>query len=304
MSEVPLLTIVVPWRNKPGVDTVVSNIVRPAVSERAQVIIVDDASDGPEAEALQSLAEHEGASYVRLSEHSGPGTARNAGLFCADGLFVNFSDADDRPLVRNLVKLCEEALIRSADVAIGAYVHESHGSDGRVVRRRRSPGLNFRNALADQPAVWRYAFSRAFLNAHELRFPPGIYAEDLRFLLRCYESRPRVCTTEDPCYVYVDGGQPERLTAKAPADAEFAGVLKSITGFSAAVPEEVRQLESLWEIRIWTRWWKVARTRQATGAVWSYATDRRSAFVLSIFRAWPLLCRRAWARFGARKGTG
>ena len=303
MSEVPLLTIVVPWRNKPGAETVVSNIVRPAVSEHAQVIIVDDASDGPEAAALQSLAEHEGARYVRLSEHSGPGAARNAGLCCADGLFVNFSDADDRPLVRNLIKLSEEALNQSADVAIGAYVHESHRTDQAVVRHLRGPGLSFQSALAEQPAVWRYVFSRGFLNAHGLRFPPGIYAEDLRFLLRCCESRPQVLTTTSPCYVYVDSGQPQRLTAKAPTDAEFADVLKSVTGSGAAVTDEVRRLESLWEIRIWTQWWKVARTRQTTGAVWSYVADRRSAFIWSILRAWPLLCRRAWARVEARKGA-
>lgn len=303
MSEVPLLTIVVPWRNKPGAEAVVRNIVRPAVSEHAQVIIVDDASDSPESAALQSLVESEGARYVRLSEHGGPGRARNAGLDCADGLFVNFSDADDRPLVRNLVKLSEEALTRNADVAIGSYVYEAHRPDRGVVRHLRAAGSSFHNALADQPAVWRYVFSRRFLDANGIRFPPGTYAEDLRFLLRCYESRPQVFTNESDCYVYVDGGQPERLTAKAPTDAEFADVLNAVTSASAVVPGDVRQLRSLWEIRIWARWWKVARARQATRTVWSYATGRRSAFVLSIFRAWPLLCRRTWARFEARKGA-
>jgi glycosyltransferase involved in cell wall biosynthesis len=289
MGDVPLLSVIIPWRSRPKPATLMSRIARPAVEQGVEVVVVDDASDEVESSVMELFAKEAGARYLRLPVQHGPGGARNAGLQLAEGLYVNFSDADDQPLISELCSLARQAEHRRADVAIGAYSHEVLGRSGHVERITQVPGEAFFGALADQPAVWRYIFSREFLAQNHLAFPMGFYAEDLRFLLDCYESQPSILTSQVPCYVYVDDMSPGRLTGRGISDDEFAQVLAEVASLSERTTHDAARLRALWEIRIWARWWRESQRQRGTRAVYAYAFGRRASFVLSALGAWHLL---------------
>jgi len=94
--EAPDITCVIPAFN----DRVhLPRAVRSALSQegvQAEVLIVDDCSDGPTREFIEALA----ASDARirsfsLSRNGGQGQARNIGAALARGRFLAFLDQDD-----------------------------------------------------------------------------------------------------------------------------------------------------------------------------------------------------------------
>ncbi len=152
----------------------------------------------------------------------GPSWARNRGLERATGEVVFFCDADDevRPgflsapsemLERTDAELClfgfdgflprrsydlagEEAVRRVFLPTVFGYSFED------VRRWNRGEGLWDSREWA---TVWRLAFRRDFIERHRLRFDESVrLCEDAMFLSECAFRCRRMCSVDEPLYVY------------------------------------------------------------------------------------------------------
>jgi glycosyltransferase involved in cell wall biosynthesis len=89
-----LLTVVIPTWNRAHL---VGEAIESALNQRAgevEVIVVDDASTDNTPEVVARISGNR-IRLLRLSERSGAGAARNAGVALALGEFVSFLDSDD-----------------------------------------------------------------------------------------------------------------------------------------------------------------------------------------------------------------
>ncbi|MFD7106877.1 glycosyltransferase family 2 protein [Streptomyces celluloflavus] len=177
-----------------------------------EVIAVNDASTDGTGAALDDLARTAPRLRVihRTDNSGGCGTPRNDGLRAATGRFVMFLDSDDVLPEGAVRALLDAALRQDAPVVAGA-----------CVRRELPAGRD----VPWQPALYREAavhgspeaapelvrdtlcvnrlYDRAFLDAHEIRFPEGRFTyEDFVFTARVLAAAPRIATIPDRVYIW------------------------------------------------------------------------------------------------------
>lgn len=115
----PQISVVIPAFN--AADTIAGTvraiITQPLAREIFECIVVDDGS----CDQTANVAEHAGATVVRLSRNQGPSAARNAGVEKARGVWIAFTDADCVPSRRWLSALlaATEKLDRSTVALAG-----------------------------------------------------------------------------------------------------------------------------------------------------------------------------------------
>lgn len=250
MSNAPVLSVVIPWRDFPSPVELATGVVRSARERGIQVVVVDDASQwGADIDA-RLLMQSEGADYVRLERSAGPGMARNFGLMEVQGRFVAFLDADDLPHFEILSMMAQRGDKVDADVVIGGYDHVRDNDKSQ----RHSPGGSFLSALDDQPAIWRYVFRREFLEDHNCRFIAGDYAEDLVFLLEVLSKEPMVVTLSDVCYEYLDLNPSTQLSHRRLSIKDFDSAERGIQAIpNPTASREFERVRTRWLLRIWFR---------------------------------------------------
>lgn len=116
-AVVPLVSVVIPTRNRPDV---LERSVRSALRQdgvRVDVVVVDDGSEPPVAPALLARIGGDRVRVVRHEQSSGVAHARNAGVGAARGEWVAFLDDDD---VWAPTKLAQQLALIAADGAAEA----------------------------------------------------------------------------------------------------------------------------------------------------------------------------------------
>jgi mycofactocin system glycosyltransferase len=131
------LTVVIPVRDR--ADELHAALAALALdAEAPRIVIVDDASDDPD--AVAAVAAAHGASVVRLATNGGPAAARNAGLAHVDTPLVAFLDSDvvaSPGWWRPLVALCR--LDRVAVAAPRVAAAAQRGTRGQRYEAMSSP---------------------------------------------------------------------------------------------------------------------------------------------------------------------
>jgi succinoglycan biosynthesis protein ExoA len=163
MSELPLVTVLVPARNEErDIEDCLAAIVQQDYPlDRLEVLVVDGAStDGTAELAGKVLAAGEVAHAVILNPAATTPSNLNVGLAEANGAILCRVDA--RSLVpRNYVRVCVEVLTSRPDVAVvgGSQVAVARGSDAttlgiaRALNNRWGMGLaRYRRGAASGPA--------------------------------------------------------------------------------------------------------------------------------------------------------
>ncbi|MFG2647351.1 CDP-glycerol glycerophosphotransferase family protein [Streptomyces sp. NPDC048436] len=180
-----------------------------------EVVIVDDCStDGSYATAQELAAEHpQRVRAYQLPENSGAGgEPRNVGIGHTVGSHVMFLDSDDvleRNACRNLLEAAERD---GSDIVSGLCVRLS---------------MDTRNKKRDQWYPWLYAttrtlesvtelpdlfvwdtlstnklYRRDFLVENSLRFPKGMFYEDLMFIAEAYLAAERITLIPNQVYFW------------------------------------------------------------------------------------------------------
>lgn len=196
-----------------------------------EVIFVDDGSPDRSAEFIATqIASQRLANFHLLRQaNAGAGAARNNGLAAAKGDYVLFVDSDDllpADALANYKKAVEsypEAVVFYSNFYIlassGPAATAAQADSKRLgqsanpeVRKLQPFNLNLPlHQLRGEPqplplqavAPWNKLISRAYLLKHpDIRFPRGLWYEDLEFCLRLQMYAPLWVALPDYNYIY------------------------------------------------------------------------------------------------------
>lgn len=150
MKHVPLVSIVIPCRNRKGLIRACLDSVLSQTFADHEVIVVDDGSTDGTAEMLESDTRYRHVRCLRHDSPRGAQAARNTGIRAARGRYVAFQDSDDE-WAPNKLEL-QIAAAGKEDVVVhgDAFILDD---DAGEPRRANVPPLsgNVRRSLLEAP---------------------------------------------------------------------------------------------------------------------------------------------------------
>ncbi|MFB7370475.1 CDP-glycerol glycerophosphotransferase family protein [Streptomyces sp. NPDC056222] len=206
--------IVIAYNDAERLPTAVRSVLDQTL-QSVEVVIVDDCSKDRTFEVAQELAaaNPEQVRAYQLPENSGAGgEPRNVGIGHARGKYVMFLDSDDvleLNACRNMVSAAEET---QADLVSGLCVRLT--KDSRNEKRNEwYPWLYATTRTLDSVAelpdlfVWdtlstNKCYRRDFLVDNALRFPKGMFYEDLMFIAEAYLAAKKITLIPNQVYFW------------------------------------------------------------------------------------------------------
>lgn len=188
LNDAPLLTVIVTSYNvesylEDSLDTIMQQTL-----QDIEIVVVDDGSTDRSPEIIRARAERDPRIVpVLLPENSpgGVGTAANAGLDRARGIYVGFADGDDLYDLTMFEKLVEAARAEDADLALCKYelLEEVTGRTKQPAEAGRWKDVGSgtysldptrtRQFLRFIAVPWRKIYRRTLLEENAIRFPVG-----------------------------------------------------------------------------------------------------------------------------------
>jgi glycosyltransferase involved in cell wall biosynthesis len=258
------VSVVVPVYN-PGryLQPCVSSLLGQSMpAEDFEVIFVDDGSTDDSPAYLDAVAAEHAHLRVIHQENSGwPGQPRNVGIAAATGEYLFFCDHDDWFEPEALQRLHDFATANSSDVVLPKMGGLDRPVPHHVFRQTR-PAVT----LADSPIMDSLTphklFRRAFLQAHDIRFPEGKRRlEDHLFVVTAYLLAETISIYADyTCYIHI-----------ARDDASNAGFRKiDWSGYFDNLSEALEVVQTHTEAgplrdRIFRRWLQVEMVNRLSG---------------------------------------
>ena len=205
------LTIVIPVRNMAGKLKPLEESITTALSAGIKVIVVHDKDDDLTEAELRTFFVNQDQTKMDLltGVYNSPGGARNAGVQRVTTEWLTFWDADDFPVVENLIKLHEVVELNSADVGIGGYADtNSIVKSVSTLSKTEPPELN---SVALAPGIWRMVFRSKLIATSP--FQSLLLAEDQVLLSDIQITRRKIVFQDAIVYNYLSGN-PDSLTGK------------------------------------------------------------------------------------------
>lgn len=188
-----------------------------------EVIVVDDGTPDNSIKIVEEYKDRIDNLLIVHQENQGLSVARNTGLRYAKGDLVWFIDSDDT-ITPNAIDVISEVIKTEADIyAFDMYkVHE--GETVKVIESMITRYKNFKyygNAHLGTSlygkihygAAPKNIFKRQFLEQNNLRFYPGIFFEDIEFLIRAQICAKKIVPVHTPIYCYLLRGNGSIMTS-------------------------------------------------------------------------------------------
>ncbi len=174
-----------------------------------EVVLVDDGSPDDSGRIAEDFARDRAGWSVLHVENGGLGRARNIGLDHATSDFVTFVDSDD-VVPRDAYELMMHAIEASGSDIVSGGVLRYDGARTRPsgLHRRAVPETRIRTHIRAMPSLlydttaWNKIFRRAFLVEHGLRFPEGVYYEDIPLTVPAHYLATSVDLVAEPVYLW------------------------------------------------------------------------------------------------------
>ncbi len=174
-----------------------------------EVILVDDGSPDGSGRIAEEFAAGRDDWHVLHVENGGLGRARNIGLDHASADFVTFVDSDD-VVPRDAYELMMHAIEGSGSDIVSGGVLRFDGARTRPsgLHRRAVPETRVATHVRQMPSLlydttaWNKIFRRRFLLEHALRFPEGVYYEDIPLTVPAHFLARSVDLIEEPVYLW------------------------------------------------------------------------------------------------------
>ena len=176
--------------------------------ENLELICAYQISEDDSLEILQKYEKKDSRIRIIYCQERGLSVARNIGLADATGKYVFFMDADDafcaEDSIEQMVKLAEE---NDVDMIVANvvgrdeknelfYKHEYQGV-------RKGQQLLFEqvgNNEYQSGGVWALFLKRKFLLSKKIEFYPGLFAEDIPYIMECFLKAERMLCTDQIFY--------------------------------------------------------------------------------------------------------
>lgn len=209
ISSTPLITFIITAYNLPPdlLKTCVESIERLSLAMKEhEIILVDDGSDIPAIDNLPDHADH--ITYIRQA-HQGLSAARNMGLRCATGQYIQFVDGDDYLIQAPYGHCLDIVRYQNADIVI---FHETSNNKPSIPLEYDGPisGVTYMHRNNLRASTCGYIFRRSILGS--LRFTSGRLHEDEEFTPQLMLRAERVFSTSAEAYFYRK--RPESIMSK------------------------------------------------------------------------------------------
>ncbi len=218
MSKRPAVSVIIPIYNGEKylhqcLDSVFSQTL-----EQLQVICVNDGSTDHTAHILQNYQQQHPDMIIVTQDNGGLSAARNAGLTCATGEYIDFLDADDMLQADALECLYCRASHDSLDILFfdGETIYASeklriaYSEYEELYRTKIDLGkkpitgeklfVRLVRGKSYRASACMYLLRRDFVKEQGFTFYPGIYYEDNIFTLQCLLSAERAGIDPTPYY--------------------------------------------------------------------------------------------------------
>lgn len=238
LSSAPLISFIVTTYNLPPeiVRECIESILQLSLTKNEhEIIIVDDGSDIPALNNLTDLQDQ--ITYIR-QPNRGPSAARNRGLQCAKGKFIQFVDGDDYIIQAPYEHCLDIVRFREADMVL---FHETTKTQPEVPFIYEGPvsGVSYMRRNNLRASACGYIFRRSILGS--LRFTPGILHEDEEFTPQLMLRAEQVYSTKSEAYFYRKRGgsrlnkKGRRHTVKRQSDTIH--VIRKLRDITDSLPE-------------------------------------------------------------------
>lgn len=177
-----------------------------------EVIIVNDGTPDNSMDIVQEFAILHSNITIINQINQGLSCARNSGMRVANGDFIWVVDSDDLVTDYSLKEIIE-VIQKHSDIDMFCFdLYEKRGehleptslflkSSYRKYYGKIYDGYFFCRKLPIGISQ-RFLYRRSFLEENGLKFTPGIYHEDMDFLIRCYTKAQRVMPLNRIWYIY------------------------------------------------------------------------------------------------------
>ena len=174
-----------------------------------EVVLVDDGTPDRSGEIADEFAQGRSGWRVLHVENGGLGRARNIGLDAAVADYVTFVDSDD-VVPRDAYELMMHAIEGSGSDIVSGGVLRYDGARTRPsgLHRRAVPETRIGTHVRAMPSLlydttaWNKIFRRQFLVDHGLRFPEGVYYEDIPLTVPAHFLARSVDLIQEPVYLW------------------------------------------------------------------------------------------------------
>ncbi|AIS31506.1 glycosyl transferase GT2 family [Methanobacterium formicicum] len=191
------ISIIIPVYNVENyIKNALDSIVRQTIGlKHLEVIMVNDCSTDKSGKIMDEYAnKYKNFTSIHLHENSGAaGRPRNVGIENSTGNYLMFLDPDDYYTEDACEVLYGRIVADNVDIVFSRYVYvfenkiqRCHSIFGdldeiKVKKIDEEPGL-----FTIPPSVWTKIFKRSFIVENDIRFPEGIPAQDLTFVVHSF----------------------------------------------------------------------------------------------------------------------
>ncbi|MDF2146473.1 bifunctional glycosyltransferase/CDP-glycerol:glycerophosphate glycerophosphotransferase [Knoellia sp. p5-6-4] len=205
----PLLSVVVPIYNVSDyLVACLESLVAQTLGD-LEVILVDDGSTDGSGQMADEFAAGRPSWRVLHVDNGGLGRARNIGMDASTSEFVAFVDSDDL-IPRDAYELMLHAVRESgSDIVCGGVLRfDGARTFTSPLHRRAITRTQMRTHIHQTPSLvfdstaWNKVYRRSFLVEHGLRFPEGVYYEDIPLTLPAHFLAKSVDVLADPVYLW------------------------------------------------------------------------------------------------------
>lgn len=204
-------SVIIPVYNVKDYLTACVESVLSQTQREKEIILVDDGSTDGSDQIIQYYEEHYPFVKAIYQENQKLGAARNAGLQIASGQYIYFLDADDHITDDLLEKCYQIAKARDLDFVMFDAVtvidgEETDFREGSSVETFDRSGLGIKEKTYSGIEYWNAFFARCgvfssaglfyintdFLKKNRLYFEPGIFYEDMDWMVRMYSCAKKI----------------------------------------------------------------------------------------------------------------
>ncbi len=184
-----------------------------------EVVCIDDGSNDGSQDILEAYhAKDERIVIARLPHSSGAAIARNVGINCARGAYLQFTDADDVLPATAIEVLYSTTMSDGVELVRGnlASLSDSGGAPHQTTRLTRHEKADWSTDSELSIPWWHttYLISRELVVENEISYPDLIDGEDPVFVASLLVSTRRIATIREVVYLWRKGGHRRRRSLR------------------------------------------------------------------------------------------
>jgi len=203
------ISVIIPVCNVAAwLEQCITSVLRQGLEESEyEIILVDFGSTDNSLEICRQYEQKARCVRVVPEGKTSLADARNKGVLAAQGDYICFVDADDTLASGSLRRLIPYAdgrydLVRYwSKLVYGKEKPLDAFEDGNVLFTEG--GLAYMRRFGLETFCWCWLYKRSFLLENDLKFYPGIYGEDFRFITDVLLKDPLVLSTSIRSYNYI-----------------------------------------------------------------------------------------------------